>query len=358
MRFSLRRRATAMTPARPSNGGNGRREHARRPTARSSVAVAEPPAGAVRRDWESLPAMQLTVSDAQAVAERLRRGPGVQARHRPVTPGAAIAGEIDAPSRVGRGARRPHRATARLPADAEDHGSPLPRDRAAAGAPAHAGRRAAVPTVLPVAVAAVDRRAAGEPAGRVCPPQAAWRHDDRRGRSAPPAATRGAVRRRCRRSSPPAPRSIGPRHNLADSRRMGLGPAYHGSLPEAMHDERTRSRAECPKGVREVDPADARRRHRRPDRAPRSGGVRRSLGDRRTGVHPRPRGVRRRRRRVARLRAGPGDRRPRDDPRRPADPFDDRARRALARRASPTRPRPRRSSSSCAVTPHASRART
>src|SRR6266540_4117368 len=52
----------------------------------------------------------------------------------------------------------------------------------------------------------------------------------------------------------PGPRpqsSPGERRNLADSRRMGLGPAYHGSLPEAMRAERMRVEP-VPEGVREV----------------------------------------------------------------------------------------------------------
>ncbi|MEO6157130.1 MAG: DUF4157 domain-containing protein, partial [Ilumatobacteraceae bacterium] len=48
-------------------------------------------------------------------------------------------------------------------------------------------------------------------------------------------------------AAPPSMASAGvARRNLADSRRLGLGPSYHGSLPEAMRAERERSAAPPP----------------------------------------------------------------------------------------------------------------
>ena len=173
-------------------------------------------------------------------------------------------------------------------------------------------------------------------------------------RSAHPAATRASV---ARRSSPDRStlhptrvrratrrrRSAGRRRaGLADSRRMGLGPAYHGPLPEAMRAERDRDgRPTADAGVStEPVPGDVRATmrdilgvdvgDRLVHRGPAVSAEADAMGAQaftRDGAD-----LRARRRRSARPAEGTGDGGPRADARRAAD----RAR----RRCTTRRPRP------------------
>jgi Domain of unknown function (DUF4157) len=70
---------------------------------------------------------------------------------------------------------------------------------------------------------------------------------DARDRPLPEAPTLQPARESTDQSPAQEPRQGGQRMGLAESRRLGLGPAYHGPLPEAMQAER--ERVEAPAGV-------------------------------------------------------------------------------------------------------------